>query len=948
MDENENIGNENDIEKGEKIITVDIEKEMKKSFLAYSMSVIVSRALPDVRDGLKPVHRRILYSMDQKGNTHSNPTRKSAKIVGDVLGEFHPHGDASVYDAMVRLAQSFSMRYPLIEGQGNFGSVDGDPPAAYRYTEARMSRLADQLLMDIDKETVDFVPNYDDTTVEPSVIPARVPNLLVNGSTGIAVGMATNIPPHNLNEIIDGVEYIIENPDCSALELMDLVQGPDFPTGGIIMGRAGIRAAYATGRGKVVLRGRAEIEEMKNGRFRIVISEIPYMVNKARLIENMADLVKDKRIEGISDLRDESDRDGMRIVVEIKRDGNPQVVLNQLYRYTQLQDSIGVIMLALADGVPRVMDLKTMLEHFVNFRREVVSRRTAFELRKAQERCHILEGLRRAVDIIDEIIATIRGCKGGKPEAKAAIMQAFEFDDPQATAIVNFQLGQLAGLEILKIENELNALHEKIADYEHLLGNEEHLLRVVKEELEEVRAKYGDMRRTDIVAVSGEVDIEDLIPVEDCVITLTHFGYVKRQPVDVYKSQRRGGRGISGMTRRDEDFVEELFITSTHDYMMFMTTNGRVYRLKGYEIPEGSRASRGVNIVNLLPLMPGEKVSAVIRVADFGEAGYICMVTRKGIIKRSALSLYNNIRKTGVYGITLDEDDELAWARLTDGGDDLIVATKNGMAIRFSENDARPMGRTARGVRAIKLKSGDCVVGMSKVRDGSRLLTVTEDGKGRLTDVDDYRAQFRGGQGIRNYNCSKGAVVAGVKAVDTEDDAIIISQSGIIIRMHTADIAVQSRYGGGVRVMRVGGDDIVVTVARADRSDDEETVKPEAVEESDDALSEEELAELEREELQAELADREELEQIPEDEPEAQETADDLEEPENEHETNDVTDSISEREFSELEHQELLVEFADNEENKQIPEEKQQATDPAADNSEEETDDSWEDMPPLI
>ncbi|MEG1758149.1 MAG: DNA gyrase subunit A, partial [Oscillospiraceae bacterium] len=631
----------------ERIINVDIEKEIKKSFLEYSMSVIVSRALPDVRDGLKPVHRRILYSMEQKGLTHNNPTRKSAKIVGDVLGEFHPHGDSSVYDAMVRLAQSFSMRYPLIEGQGNFGSVDGDPPAAYRYTEARMSKIADLMLEDIDKETVDFIPNYDDTSVEPTVIPAKIPNLLVNGSTGIAVGMATNIPPHNLVEIVNGIDYLVDNPECSALDLMDIVKGPDFPTGGIIMGRAGIRAAYATGRGKIILRGRAEIEEMPNGRFRIVVTEIPYMVNKARLIENIAELVKDKRVEGISDLRDESDRDGMRFVVELKRDANAQVVLNQLYRFTQLQDTVGVIMIALANGEPKVMDLKTILVHFINFRRDIVRRRTVYDLRKAQERAHILEGLKRAIDIVDEIIATIRACKGGQAEAKAAIMEKFEFDDLQAAAICAFRLGQLAGLEILKIQSELDSLHERIADYEDILANDHHLMRIIKEELNEVRDKYGDERRTEIAAVSGEVDIEDLIPEEDCVITLTHFGYVKRQPVDVYKSQKRGGRGISGMTRRDEDFVEELFITSTHDYLLFMTSMGRVYRLKGYEIPEGSRASRGVNIVNLLPLLPEEKISSVIRVNDFDEADYIVMVTRKGIVKRSALKLYNNIRKTG-------------------------------------------------------------------------------------------------------------------------------------------------------------------------------------------------------------------------------------------------------------------------------------------------------------
>ncbi|MEG1945074.1 MAG: DNA gyrase subunit A [Oscillospiraceae bacterium] len=832
----------------ERIINVDIEKEIKKSFLEYSMSVIVSRALPDVRDGLKPVHRRILYSMEQKGLTHNNPTRKSAKIVGDVLGEFHPHGDSSVYDAMVRLAQSFSMRYPLIEGQGNFGSVDGDPPAAYRYTEARMSKIADLMLEDIDKETVDFIPNYDDTSVEPTVIPAKIPNLLVNGSTGIAVGMATNIPPHNLVEIVNGIDYLVDNPECSALDLMDIVKGPDFPTGGIIMGRAGIRAAYATGRGKIILRGRAEIEEMPNGRFRIVVTEIPYMVNKARLIENIAELVKDKRVEGISDLRDESDRDGMRFVVELKRDANAQVVLNQLYRFTQLQDTVGVIMIALANGEPKVMDLKTILVHFINFRRDIVRRRTVYDLRKAQERAHILEGLKRAIDIVDEIIATIRACKGGQAEAKAAIMEKFEFDDLQAAAICAFRLGQLAGLEILKIQSELDSLHERIADYEDILANDHHLMRIIKEELNEVRDKYGDERRTEIAAVSGEVDIEDLIPEEDCVITLTHFGYVKRQPVDVYKSQKRGGRGISGMTRRDEDFVEELFITSTHDYLLFMTSMGRVYRLKGYEIPEGSRASRGVNIVNLLPLLPEEKISSVIRVNDFDEADYIVMVTRKGIVKRSALKLYNNIRKTGVYGITLDDGDELAWARLTDGSCDMIVATRNGMSIRFPERNARPMGRTARGVKAITLKNGDEVVGMATCNDGAKLLTVTEDGKGRLSDIADYRAQIRGGQGIRNYNVKRG-FVAGVRAVDDVDDAIIISQSGIIIRVHIEDIATQSRYGGGVRVMRVGGDDRVVTLARAERSEDEETVKPEMPEDAellDEDILEEELFEEEQ------------------------------------------------------------------------------------------------------
>ncbi|MEA5050723.1 MAG: DNA gyrase subunit A [Oscillospiraceae bacterium] len=819
----------------EKILEVDIEKEIKKSFLDYSMSVIVSRALPDVRDGLKPVHRRILYSMEQNGLTHDKPTRKSANIVGNVLAEFHPHGDASVYDAMVRLAQLFSMRYPLIEGQGNFGSVDGDPPAAYRYTEARMSRICELMLRDIDKDTVDFVPNYDDTSKEPVALPSRIPNLLVNGSTGIAVGMATNIPPHNLREVCNAVDFLIDNPGCAPLDLMNYITGPDFPTGGIIMGRAGIRAAYATGRGKIILRGRAEIEEQKNGRQRIVITEIPYMVNKARLIESIADLVKDKRVDGIVDLVDASDREGMRILVDLRRDANAQVVLNRLYQFTQLQDTVGVIMLALKNGEPKVMDLKTILQSYIDFQKEVIRRRTEFDLRKAQERAHILEGLARAVDIVDQIIAAIRACKGGVPEAKAAVMEQFGFDDPQATAIVAFRLGQLAGLEILKIENELSALEAKITEYQDILTNEHHLVAIVKQENDEVREKYGDDRRTEIAAVSGEVDIEDLIPEENCVVTLTHFGYVKRQPTDVYKSQKRGGRGIQGMTRRDEDFVEELFITSSHDYLLFMTSMGRVYKMKAYEIPESSRAARGVNIINLLPLLPDEKVSSVIRVSDFDGAEYIVMVTRAGIIKRSPLSLYANIRKTGVYGITLDEGDELAWARLTDGGCDLVVATKHGMAIRFHESGARPMGRTARGVKAITLRPGDEVVGMATVRPGALLLTVTDAGKGRLSRAEDYRLQKRGGFGIRNYDCKNGATVVGVKAVDAGDDVILISQNGIIIRMHAEDIAVQSRYGGGVRAMRLGDDDRVVTVARAERSEEEDVEKP-------DLLSPEELA----------------------------------------------------------------------------------------------------------
>ena len=810
---------ENSITEGTKLIVRDIREEMESAFIDYSMSVITARALPDVRDGLKPVHRRILYVMHERGNDPSHPYRKSADTVGAVLGSYHPHGDASVYDAMVRLAQDFSLRYPLVDGQGNFGSVDGDPPAAYRYTEARMSKIAVDLMTDIEKNTVDFVPNFDESKQEPSVLPSRIPNLLVNGSTGIAVGMATNIPPHNLREVIDGIVCLIDNPDAELPQLMEHIKGPDFPTGGIIMGRSGIRAAYATGRGKITLRGRAEIEEKKNGRFQIIITEIPYMVNKAKMIENIADLVKEKRIEGISDLNDESNREGMRVVVELKKDANPQVVLNQLYSFTQLQSTVGVIMLALDGGVPKVMNLKTMLEKYIQFQDEVIRRRTQFDLNKAEDRAHILEGLKRATDIVDEIIATIRACKGGKSEAKAAIMEKFDFDDPQATAIVNFQLGQLAGLEILKIENELNELHEKIRNWREILADDAKVLGIVKDELMVMRQKYGDERRTEIATVSGEVDIEDLIPEEDCFYLLTHYGYIKRQPADTYHSQKRGGRGITGLTRRDEDFVEELFIASTHDYLLFVTDQGRVYRIKGYEIPESSRTSKGVNIVNLLPLAPEEKVQTMLKVSADSDKGYLVMVTKNGVIKRTPLASYRNIRKSGLIAITLDEGDSLAWTRITNGNDRLIVATHGGMAIHFGEDDVRIVGRTARGVRAITLDEGDYVVGMAIAREGGELLTVTENGLGRRTPISEYRLQYRGGKGIKNYS-GKGGAVAGVKVVDPEDDIILISLEGIIIRMHAEDVAVQSRYAGGVRVMRLGENDRVVTVARTIREEE--------------------------------------------------------------------------------------------------------------------------------
>ena len=847
---------ENSITEGTRLIVRDINDEMESAFIDYSMSVITQRALPDVRDGLKPVHRRILYTMHERGNDPSHPTRKSADTVGAVLGSYHPHGDASVYDAMVRLAQDFSMRYPLVDGQGNFGSVDGDPPAAYRYTEARMSKLAVELLRDIDKDTVDFVPNFDESKQEPSVLPCRVPNLLVNGSTGIAVGMATNIPPHNLREVIDAIAALIQNPDIDLAGLMEHIKGPDFPTGGIIMGRSGIRAAYATGRGKITLRGRAEIEEKKNGRFQIIVTEIPYMVNKARLIENIADLVKDKRIEGISDLNDESNRKGMRIVIELKREANPQVVLNQLYRYTQLQDTVGVIMLALDGGVPKVMTLKDMLQKYIDFQDSVVRRRTQYDLKKAEERAHILEGLKRATDIVDEIIATIRACKGGQAEAKQAVMDRFGCDEPQAAAICAFRLGQLAGLEILKIENELGELQAKITDWRETLADDRRVLQLVMDELNELREKYGDERRTEIAHVSGEVDIEDLIPEETCVFTLTHAGYIKRQPADTYQAQRRGGRGITALSHKEEDFVEELFLASTHDHILFVTDCGRVYRLKGYQIYEGSRTSKGVNIVNLLQLQPEENVTNMLRVpagAADGES-YLAMLTRQGVIKRTPLSAYENIRRSGLIAINLNEGDRLAWSGITSGENELIVATKQGMAIRFAESDLRVLGRTATGVRAIRLAEDDEVVGAGIVREGATVLTVTEEGKGRRTHIADYRLQYRGGKGIRNYG-EKGHV-AGIRVISEEDDIILISLEGIIIRMHAEDINVQSRYGSGVRVMRLAEGDRVVTVARTERSEEEEVAKPEQ-DAQEPELTREEIAALE----QAEEAGQQEQEE---------------------------------------------------------------------------------------
>lgn len=804
----------------QKIINVDLNKEMRKSFLDYSMSVIVSRALPDVRDGLKPVHRRILYTMYERNLTPDRPYHKCAATVGAVLGDYHPHGDMSVYDAMVRLAQTFSMRYMLIDGHGNFGSVDGDPPAAYRYTESRMSKIAMSMLTDIEKETVDFMPNYDDNKKEPTVLPSRFPNLLVNGSTGIAVGMATNIPPHNMREVIDGMCCLIDNPDAGLEELMEYIKGPDFPTAGIIMGRSGIRAAYGTGRGKIIVRARAEIQETKNGRFSIVVSELPYQVNKARLIESIADLVKEKRIEGISDINDYTSREGMHMVIDLKRDANPQVVLNQLYTYTQMQTTFGVIMLALVNGEPRILTLKEVLQNYIDFQCEVITRRTRYDLRKAQERAHILEGLLIALDFIDEVIAILRSSKD-QPEGRERLMERFGLDELQAQAIVQMRLGQLTGLERHKIEEEMAQLKEKIAEYMEILSSETRVLEIVKEEALVLRDKYGDDRRTEIANISGEVDIEDLIPEETCVFTMTTLGYIKRQPVDTYRIQKRGGRGVIGMARREEDVVDTMFTCSTHDYVMFFTSDGRAFRLKGYEIPEGSRTSKGMNIVNLLPITTDVKINAMIRIPEFSEGQYLCMVTRKGIIKRTELEAYRNVRKNGVIAVNLDEDDELAWVHLTSGNDDLLVATKKGMSIRFNETDARPLGRTARGVKAIELTEGDEVVGMAVLKESGTVLTVSETGYGRRSEVTDYRLQSRAGKGTINYHTEKYGDIAAVRMIREDEDVILISSDGIIIRIPTDEIRLCARPSKGVRVMRVNEGEKVVTLTSAEHDEGE-------------------------------------------------------------------------------------------------------------------------------
>ena len=806
----------------QKIINVDINKEVRTAFLDYSMSVIVSRALPDVRDGLKPVHRRILYTMYENNLTPDKAYRKCADTVGSVLGRYHPHGDASVYDAMVRLAQDFSMRYMLVDGHGNFGSVDGDPPAAYRYTESRMSKMSLEMLTDIEKNTVDFAPNYDDRLKEPTVLPSRYPNLLVNGSQGIAVGMATNIPPHNLREVIDAICCVIDNPEAELEDIMEHIKGPDFPTAGIIMGRSGIRSAYATGRGKVIVRAKSEIVEGKNGRFKIIITEIPYMVNKARLIESIADLVKDKRVEGIANINDySSEKTGMHIEIDIKRDANAQVVLNKLFTYTQLQSTFGVILLAIVNGEPKILTLKEILQQYIDFQCQVIVRRTQFDLKKAEERKHILDGLKKAIDIVDDIIATIRACKGGQAEAKTAIMEKFDFDEPQAAAIVAFRLGQLAGLEILKITNELNELEEKIKEYREILGSHEKVLSIIKDEITVIRDKFGDERRTAIENVSGEVDIEDLIPEETCMYTYTTMGYIKRQPVDLFSAQNRGGRGVKGMTRREDDVAETMFIASSHDYVMFLTTKGRAFRLKGYEIPEGSKNSKGMNIVNLLPLENGEKISAMLSVPSDDEGKFLCMFTKKGLIKRTALSLYKNIRKNGLNAISLREDDELVFVKLTSGNDELLVATKKGMCIHINETNARPLGRTATGVKVITLKDGDEVAGVAVLHEGGKVLTVSETGYGRRSEISDYRLQSRGGKGLKNYHVEKYGDVTAISIVDDDEDIILISQDGIIIRIPADAVRVCARPSKGVKVMKVTGEDKVVTLSTTEHDEEE-------------------------------------------------------------------------------------------------------------------------------
>lgn len=806
-----------------KIIQRDIETEMKTSYIDYAMSVIVQRALPDVRDGLKPVHRRILYAMHEDGITSDKPYRKCANTVGSVLGRYHPHGDSSVYDAMVRMAQDFSLRYPLIDGHGNFGSIDGDGAAAMRYTEARMAKIAEYMLTDIEKNTVDFMPNYDDRLQEPTVLPAKIPALLINGSSGIAVGMATNIPPHNLTEVINGIIKIIEEDEVTDEELMSIIKGPDFPTEGIILGREGIKQAYTTGRGKITVRAEAEIEEMNNNKQRIIVTSLPYQVNKAKLIENIAHLVRDKRLEGISDLRDESDREHrVRIVVELKRDANAQVVLNQLYKNTQMQDTFGIIMLALVNGEPKILTLRQCLEYYIEHRKVVILRRTKFELDKAEARAHILEGLKIALDNIDEVINIIRS---SYDDAKERLMSRFGLSDIQAQAILDMRLKTLSGLQREKIEDEYNELMKLIAHLKEVLSSEKLVFDIIKEELIQIRDKFGDERKTKIAAAEGEIDVEDLIKEEQCVVALTHFGYIKRMPIDTYKSQRRGGKGITGIATREDDFVKKIFTASTHDTILFFSNKGKLYRLKGYEIPEAGRTARGTAIVNLLSLDPGEKVSAVIPIQNFAEGKYLLMATKNGLIKKTALTEYNTARKTGLQGITLKEDDELIGVRLTDGEDNVVLVTKKGMSITFSEKDVRPIGRVAQGVIGIRLDDDDIVIGMESIIDGSKatLLAITENGFGKRTEVDEYRVQIRGGKGVITYKITpKTGDIVGVRIANEDDDVMMITDKGTIIRLKVKEVSVLGRATQGVTLMRTNDGGKVVSI---------ETIEPEETKE---------------------------------------------------------------------------------------------------------------------
>ena len=803
-----------------KIIERDIEDEMKTAYIDYAMSVIVSRALPDVRDGLKPVHRRILYTMYEDGLTSDKPYRKSATTVGDVLGRYHPHGDSSVYDAMVRMAQTFSLRYPLIDGHGNFGSIDGDGAAAYRYTEARMSKIAEIMLTDIEINTVDFMPNFDDRLHEPTVLPAKIPALLVNGSSGIAVGMATNIPPHNLTEVINGIIKIIDDDNVTDDQLMQIIKGPDFPTGGMILGREAIKQAYTTGKGKITVRAEAEIEEMSNGKQKIIVTSLPYQVNKAKLIENIANLVKEKRIEGISELRDESDRENaVRIHIGLKKDANARVVLNQLYKNTQMQDTFGVIMLALVDGQPRILTLRQCLDYYIDHRKGVILRRTQFELDKALARAHILEGLKIALDNIDEVINIIRS---SYDDAKERLMERFGLSDIQAQAILDMRLKTLSGLQREKIEEEYNELMKLIAHLREILGSEKLVFEIIKEELIEVKEKYGDERLTKIVAAEGEFNEEDLIKEEQMVVALTHFGYIKRMPIDTYRSQRRGGKGISGISTREEDFVKQIFTTSTHDTVLFFSNKGKLYRLRGYEIPEAGRTAKGTAIVNLLSLDAGEKISAVIPISDFEDSKYLLMATKNGLIKKTPLQEYNSSRKTGLLAITLKDDDELIDVRLTDGQDNVVLVTEKGLCITFDEKDVRPVGRSAQGVLGIRLDEDDTVIGMESIisdNKGVTLLAITENGFGKRTELDEYRVQNRGGRGVITYKITpKTGNIVGIRMTKEDDDVMLITNSGTIIRINVKDVSILGRATQGVTLMRTNENEKVVSI---------ETVEPE-------------------------------------------------------------------------------------------------------------------------